>query len=45
MFGNIAVIKNNFGLVTIGIIAISLLPMLWALLSERTVRDRSVGPS
>jgi membrane-associated protein len=33
-FGNIPVIKNNFGLVTIGIIAISLLPVAWMALRK-----------
>ena len=35
LFGNIPLVKNNFGLVTLGIIAVSLLPMAWTLLSER----------
>lgn len=35
LFGNLPVVKNNFGLVTIGIIAVSLLPLAWALWSER----------
>jgi membrane-associated protein len=30
LFGNVPVIKNNFGVVTITIIVISLLPLLWA---------------
>ena len=29
MFGNLPVVKNNFGLVTLSIVAISLLPLLW----------------
>jgi membrane-associated protein len=28
-FGNIPVIKDNFGLVTIGIIVVSLIPVVW----------------
>jgi membrane-associated protein len=36
LFGNVPVVKNNFGLVTIGIIAVSLLPLLWTLFSERS---------
>ncbi len=40
LFGNVPVIKNNFGLVTIAIIVISLLPILWALVStQRTARS------
>ena len=35
LFGNIPLVKNNFGLVTLGIIAVSLVPMAWTLLSER----------
>src|SRR5207302_1586002 len=31
LFGNVPVIKNNFSLVTIGIVAVSLLPMLYEL--------------
>ena len=33
-FGNIPVIKNNFSLVTIGIVLVSVLPMLFELLSH-----------
>jgi membrane-associated protein len=35
LFGNVPVVKNNFGLVTLGIIAVSLLPLAWTLFSER----------
>jgi membrane-associated protein len=35
LFGNLPLVKNNFGLVTVGIIAVSLVPMAWTLLSER----------
>jgi membrane-associated protein len=35
LFGNIPLVKNNFGLMTVAIIAVSLLPMAWALFSER----------
>jgi membrane-associated protein len=38
-FGNIPVIKNNFSLVTIGIVFVSILPMLFELLAHRR-RDR-----
>ncbi len=40
LFGNIPLVKNNFGLVTVGIILVSLLPMIWALLS-----DQNAGPT
>jgi membrane-associated protein len=33
-FGNIPIIKNNFGIVTIGIIVVSLLPVAWAALRK-----------
>jgi membrane-associated protein len=33
-FGNIPIIKNNFGFVTIGIVVISVLPMAWMALKE-----------
>lgn len=40
LFGNVPIIKNNFGLVTIAIIVISILPILWGLLStQRTARS------
>jgi membrane-associated protein len=38
-FGNIPVIKNNFSLVTIGIVFVSILPMLFELVAHRR-RDR-----
>ena len=34
-FGNIPIIKNNFSLVTIGIVFVSVLPMLFELMSHR----------
>jgi membrane-associated protein len=35
LFGNVPIIKNNFGVVTIAIIVISVLPILWGLLNTR----------
>lgn len=35
LFGNVPIVRNHFGLVTIGIIAISLLPLLIAALKSR----------
>jgi membrane-associated protein len=35
LFGNIPLVKNNFGLVTVAIIGVSLVPLVWALLSDR----------
>jgi membrane-associated protein len=40
-FGNIPVIKNNFSLVTIGIVFVSVLPMLFELISHRRGRASS----
>jgi membrane-associated protein len=36
LFGNVPLIKNNFGVVTIAIIVISLIPVVWGLLQSRT---------
>ena len=35
LFGNVPIIKNNFSLVTIGIVFVSVLPMLFELISHR----------
>ncbi len=40
LFGNIPFVKNNFGLVTLGVIAVSLVPMVWALVSDRMLSAR-----
>jgi membrane-associated protein len=40
LFGNIPVIKNNFSLVTIGIVIVSLLPVLVEYLRHRTSRPQ-----
>jgi membrane-associated protein len=34
LFGNLPVVKNNFGLVTLLIVAVSLLPLLWMMFLE-----------
>jgi membrane-associated protein len=34
LFGNIPVIKNNFGFVTIGIVLVSMLPVIWVALRK-----------
>jgi membrane-associated protein len=34
LFGNLPVVKNNFGLVTLLIVAVSLLPLLWMMFRE-----------
>jgi membrane-associated protein len=43
LFGNIPVVKENFGLVIIGIIVVSLLPAVWSALAHRppTAEERS----
>ena len=38
LFGNVPIIKNNFSLVTIGIVAVSLLPVLVEFLRHRAAR-------
>jgi len=35
-FGNIPIVKNNFSLVTIGIVFVSILPMLVELIARRS---------
>jgi membrane-associated protein len=37
LFGNIPIVKNNFGIVTILIIVVSVLPVVFAMLKKRTV--------
>jgi membrane-associated protein len=32
-FGNVPIVKDHFGLVALGIVAVSLLPMLWGYLT------------
>ena len=34
-FGNLPVIKNNFSLVTLGIIIFSLIPMIWEVVKSK----------
>jgi membrane-associated protein len=41
LFGNLPVIKDNFGFVTIGIIVVSLLPMVVVMVRDRFARDRA----
>ena len=41
-FGNIPIIKNNFSLVTIGIVFVSILPMVFELMSHRRRGSRPV---
>jgi membrane-associated protein len=35
LFGNVPIVKNNFGIVTIAIIVISLMPFAWSLVAAR----------
>jgi membrane-associated protein len=34
LFGNVPLVKQNFGLVTIGIVVVSVLPVVWGLLKK-----------
>ena len=34
LFGNVPIVKQNFGLVTIGIVVVSVLPVMWGLLKK-----------
>jgi membrane-associated protein len=45
LFGNIPLVKNNFGVVTVAIIGVSLLPMAWAVISDRRLSDRNAARS
>ena len=38
LFGNVPIIKNNFSLVTIGIVFVSVLPMLFEIVAHRRGR-------
>jgi membrane-associated protein len=44
LFGNIPLVRNNFGLVTLGIVGVSLLPLVWALVSERKTSAKNAAP-
>jgi membrane-associated protein len=35
LFGNIPLVRNNFGLVTLGVVGVSVVPMLWVLVADR----------
>jgi len=39
LFGNVPLVKNNFGLVTIAIILLSLLPLVWVVWRDRRAAD------
>jgi membrane-associated protein len=41
LFGNVPLVKNNFSLVTIGIVAVSLLPVAIELLRHRVQSPRA----
>ncbi len=43
LFGNLPLVKDNFGLVTLLIILLSLLPLLWAVRRERGAQARPRG--
>jgi len=39
LFGNVPLIKNNFGIVTIAIVVISVLPVVWGLIGKKRIAD------
>jgi membrane-associated protein len=43
LFGNVPIVKDNFSLVALGIVAVSLLPMVFEILNSRR-RARSLEP-
>ena len=43
LFGNLPIVKNNFGLVTLLIVGLSLLPLLWVVIRERRQAGASRG--
>jgi membrane-associated protein len=43
LFGNVPVVKNNFSLVALGIVIVSLLPMAFEMLNSRRVRSVERG--
>ncbi len=42
VFGNVPIVKDNFSLVALGIVAVSLLPMVFEILNARRARSSSV---
>jgi len=42
LFGNVPIVKDNFSLVALGIVAVSLLPMVFEILNARRARSSSV---
>ena len=38
LFGNIPIVRDNFGIVTIVIIAVSLLPLVWVAVQQRRAK-------
>jgi membrane-associated protein len=43
-FGNVPVVKENFELVVIGIVFISVLPIAWSILISRLRRTAAAAP-
>jgi membrane-associated protein len=39
LFGNVPIVKDNFSLVALGIVLVSLLPMVFELLNSRRARS------
>ena len=42
LFGNVPIVKDNFSLVALGIVVVSLLPMVFEILSHRRAPRRAV---
>jgi len=43
LFGNVPIIKNNFGVATIAIIVISVIPVVWGLLRPAQIADKPIA--
>jgi membrane-associated protein len=43
LFGNLPLVKNNFGLATLAIVGVSLLPLAWVVVQERWLGRRPRG--
>ena len=41
LFGNVPIIKENFTLVTIGIVFVSILPMVFEVIKHRNLKSRN----
>ena len=44
LFGNVPIVKDNFSLVALGIVGVSLLPMVFEILNARRERSAERAP-